>query len=131
MVLMAVLAIVSPLGAVSSAQAVVVKQSLSLSAPSAGETRLTFTLSGYGRPARAGGPVVVQRLFGKKWIQVSRTTQSSTGRYSVRTRASSAGRFTYRAVALSWRSGRSPLEVMLATRESPRSGQNMPEPTMR
>jgi hypothetical protein len=35
------------------------------------------------------------------------------------------------AVALSWRSGRSPLEVMLATRERPRSGQNTPEPTMR
>ncbi len=35
------------------------------------------------------------------------------------------------AVALSWRSGRSPLEVMLATRERPRSGQNTPDPTMR
>ena len=35
------------------------------------------------------------------------------------------------AVALSWRSGRSPLEVMLATRESPRSGHSTPDPTMR
>jgi hypothetical protein len=59
--LMAVLAMVSSLGAASSAQAAPVKLGLSLPAPSSGETKAAFTVSVYGRPARAGRPVVVQR----------------------------------------------------------------------
>src|SRR6185295_9873679 len=105
-VLMAVVAMVSPLGAVSSAQAAAAKQTLSLSAPSSAETRLAFTLSGAGRSARAGRPVVVQRLSGRKWVTVARTVESATGRYSVRTSVTSAGKFTYRAVASSWRGAR-------------------------
>jgi len=103
---MAVVAMVSPLGAVSSAQAAAAKQTLSLSAPSSAETRLAFTLSGTGRSARAGRPVVVQRLSGRKWVTVARTVESATGRYSVRTSVTSAGKFTYRAVASSWRGAR-------------------------
>ena len=46
--LVAAVALVSRLGAVSSSQAAVVKQTLSLSAPSWAVTGLAFTLSGYG-----------------------------------------------------------------------------------
>ena len=53
-VLAAVLAMVSPLGAVSSAQAAAVKASVSLSAPSSAETRAAFTLWGPGARRRPG-----------------------------------------------------------------------------
>ena len=81
----------------------VVKQALSLSAPASVETGLAFTLSGYGYPVRAGRPVVLQRRSGTSWTKVGQGIQSSTGRYAVSTTVSSAYRFSYRAVALSWR----------------------------
>lgn len=94
---------------VTAAQAVsatrvltVVKQAVSLVAPVSVETALAFALSGYGYPARAGRVVVVQRLSGTSWVEVGRTTQSSTGYSVVRTSVPSVGRFTYRAVALAW-----------------------------
>ena len=104
------LAFASSMAAVSSAEAAVastaspsaVTQTLSLSAPATAETRLAFTLAGYGYPVRAGRVVSVQRLSGGLWAQVGRATQSSTGRYSVPMSATSAGKFSYRAVALAW-----------------------------
>jgi alpha-tubulin suppressor-like RCC1 family protein len=103
-VLVAVLALASPLGAVSSASSAqaVSLQTLSLSAPATAETRVAFTLSGYGSPIRTGRLVIVQRLSGSSWIEVARTTEASTGRYAASTSVATAGKFTFRAVASAW-----------------------------
>jgi hypothetical protein len=80
----------------------VVTQTVSLAAPASAETGLTFTLSGVGYPARAGRTVVVQRLSGAYWAEVGRTTESSTGQFSVSTSVSAVGTSTYRAVPSAW-----------------------------
>ena len=66
----AALALVSRLGAVSSSQAAVVKQTLSLSAPSWAVTGLAFTLSRYGV-----GPRKHQH---QSWIRRSKTSSQVT-----------------------------------------------------
>jgi len=81
----------------------VTRQVLTLHAPVSAVARHAFVLWGYTYPVRARRVVVVQRLSGRSWVQVGRTTTSSTGRYSVRASVSSVGKFTYRAVAGSWR----------------------------
>jgi hypothetical protein len=80
----------------------VVKQSVALSAPTTGETRLGLALSGSGYPARTGRTVSLQRLSGTSWVVVGHTTESSSGRYSLTTSVTSAGKYSYRAVTAAW-----------------------------
>lgn len=89
----------------------VVRATLSLAAPASAETRLAFSLAGSGNPVRAGRTVVVQRLSGRSWIEVGRAVEAANGRYSVRTSLSGAGRFSFRAVAVSWRGAASVVSV--------------------
>ena len=96
-----VMAMASPLTAASAS--LPVTSAVSMSVPSSTETGLTFVLSGYAYPARAGRVVVVQQQVGTSWTEVSRTTTSPDGQYSVRTSVSREERFTYRTVASPWR----------------------------
>jgi len=90
--------------AISPARSVAaIRQVVSLRAPVSTVVRQAFLLWGSTYPVRAGRVVVVQRLSGRSWVWVGRTTTSSAGRYSMRTRVWSAHTFSYRAVAARFR----------------------------
>jgi alpha-tubulin suppressor-like RCC1 family protein len=95
-----VMAMASPLTAASAA--LPVTSAVSMSVPSSTETGLTFALSGYAYPARAGRVVEVQQREGTAWTEAGRTTTSADGHYSLRTSVPREETLTYRTVSSSW-----------------------------
>ena len=95
-VLMAVLAMVLPLGAVSSAQAAV-KATLSLSPLTAirGETvKVTGKL-----PVAVSRPVWVQRKSGTRWVTLAKTKTTRTGSYATSFKSPAIGSYSVRTLA--------------------------------
>src|SRR6185436_15452878 len=96
-VLAAVLAMVSSLGAVSSAQAAVVKATLSLSPSTAirGES-----VKATGRvPGAISRPVWVQRKSGTRWVTLAKGKTTRTGAYATRFKAPAVGSYSVRVLA--------------------------------
>jgi len=94
---MAVLAMVSSLGAVSSAQAAVVKVTLSLSPSTAirGES-----VKATGRvPGAVSRPVWVQRKSGTRWVTLVKAKTTRTGTYTTRFKAPAVGSYSVRTLA--------------------------------
>src|SRR4029079_13497588 len=96
-VLAAVLAMVSSLGAVSSAQAAVVKATLSLSPSTAirGES-----VKATGRvPGAVSRPVWVQRKSGTSWVTLVKAKTTRTGTYATSFRAPAVASYSVRTLA--------------------------------
>src|SRR4029079_7474748 len=93
----AVWAMVSSLGAVSSAQAAVVKATLSLSPSTAirGES-----VKATGRvPGAVSRPGWGQRKSGTRWVTVAKTKTTRTGSYASKFKAPAAGSYSVRTLA--------------------------------
>jgi alpha-tubulin suppressor-like RCC1 family protein len=99
--LLAVLAMISSLAAIPSAQAAVVVSTVSLSvSPSVAAPSESVVLSGAVSPAAAGRTVSLQRL-GTSWVNVVSPKTLSTGRFTATVKAGLAGsKTTWRAVAV-------------------------------
>jgi hypothetical protein len=83
----------------TAAAAAVPAGSITVTAPATVPAGGLVTLTGVARPVRPGNAVQVWELRGPRWVAVSTTQQASTGRFSVRVPAGTAGRHTYRAVS--------------------------------
>ena len=99
--LVSVLAILVPLGAISSAQAAVVSRvALSLSASPAIPDE-SVPVRDLVSPAASGRTVTVQRQSGSSWTSVTSVKTNSAGRFMATVRAGTAGsRTLWRVVAL-------------------------------
>src|SRR6185312_7226604 len=94
---MAVLAMVSSLGAVSSAQAAVAKATLTLSPSTAIRGEM---VKATGRvPGAVSRPVWVQRKSGTRWVTLAKTKTTRTGTYTTRFKAPAVGPYSVRTLA--------------------------------
>lgn len=78
----------------------VVRASISFSALAKVEAGRLLTVRGAAVPARSGHLVQLWEQRGNRWVPIADTVQSATGTYTMRIRAGTRGRHTYRAVTL-------------------------------